>query len=127
MATNKTVLSVALSGRVTASVADPYAGHGPLENRDGRRTIRTSARPVKGKISESVFYLFAPIRGRKRERKMTIKIDREDAKSTQEGTENISSRRLFFRPLRVFVLRLVFVSGVTFVGGVQAAAPARSA
>jgi hypothetical protein len=32
MATNKTVLSVALSGRVTASVADPYAGHGSLEN-----------------------------------------------------------------------------------------------
>jgi len=61
MATNKTVLSVALSGRVTASAADPYAGHGSLENRDGRRTIRTEPRPVKRKFSESVFYLFASI------------------------------------------------------------------
>ena len=64
MATNKTVLSVALSGRVTASVADPYAGHGPLENRDGRRTIRIDARPVKHLFSESVFYLFASIQRR---------------------------------------------------------------
>jgi hypothetical protein len=61
MATNKTVLSVALSGRVTASVADPYAGHGSLENRDGRRTIRIDVRPVKHLFSESVFYLFALI------------------------------------------------------------------
>ena len=57
MATNKTVLSVALSGRVTASVADPYAGHGPLENRDGRRTIRTGKATVKGYFENNSWYL----------------------------------------------------------------------
>ena len=61
MATNKTVLSVALKRRVTASAADPHAGHSPLENRDGRRTIRIDTRPVKHNFLETVFYLFASI------------------------------------------------------------------
>jgi hypothetical protein len=52
-----------LKRRVTASPADPLAGHGSLENRDGSRTIRTRVWAVKTFFRKSFSSLFARFSG----------------------------------------------------------------
>jgi hypothetical protein len=51
-------LATVLKRHVTASSADPLAGHGSLENRDGRRTIRRRLYPVKRFFKKNIFAFF---------------------------------------------------------------------
>ena len=129
MATNKTVPSVALRRRVTASAADPHAGHSPLENRDGRRTIRTEPRPVKRNFVDGIFPPFALIRRREKVANAPIKSTAKTRRARRETEKYFESPSLLSCPssLRGFAVSLIFVSPVTFAGGVNHLAARRSA